>query len=275
LQQHLHDFDGAALRLETLVQRAPQLAQAWLTLATVRRVQGRYAASDAACAGLARAEGGLGLYAQACQAENDGLRGHFDRARERLQRLADTPGLDVATRAWLLGSLAELHERAGQVAASEAAWRAALRLQQDLYATIAYADFLVRQGRGAEALPSLEALPRSDAVLLRIAVAAGRSSERGSQAVREMRERLVLAQQRPQASAAHARELAMFALWVDKDAERALEWARRNVELQREPIDLLLWAEAAHAAGQRDALRQARALARQIGLRDARVDAIG
>src|SRR5262249_19012987 len=74
LQQYLHEFDASVRSLEALLAR-PGAAQpqAWLTLATVRRVQGRYADSDAACREVARA--GAELHARACQAENAALRG--------------------------------------------------------------------------------------------------------------------------------------------------------------------------------------------------------
>ena len=92
VQQYLHAFDTAAGNLERLLQREPLHAQALLTLATVRRVQGRYTPSDAACQMLQRA--GQSLYARACNAENRGLRGETDAARSDLQALLarlDTP----------------------------------------------------------------------------------------------------------------------------------------------------------------------------------------
>jgi len=124
LQQYLHEFDAAARLLEMLLRRQPRAPQAWLTLATVRRVQGRYAESDAACrelAGLA-----AGVYAAACQAENDALRGNTEVARSSLQRLIAAPRLPAQTHAWLLTTLAELEERALDSAAAQAAYRAAL-----------------------------------------------------------------------------------------------------------------------------------------------------
>src|SRR3990167_2185141 len=80
IEQHLHGFEAAVQHLELLLRRQPLHAQAWLTLATVRRVQGRYAQSDAACEGLLRS--GQTLHAQACHAENAGLRGETERDRK-------------------------------------------------------------------------------------------------------------------------------------------------------------------------------------------------
>ena len=58
--------------------------QAWLTLATVRRVQGRYADSDLACQQVAT--NGAALHAQACLAENAARAGMLERILHRLLR---------------------------------------------------------------------------------------------------------------------------------------------------------------------------------------------
>lgn len=266
--QYLHQFDTAAQLLEGLAQRQPAMAQAWLTLATIRRVQGRYADSDRACAGLTAA--GATLYAQACQAENDGLRGQFDSARGRFDQLLATR-LDGATRNWLLTSLAELEARAARPIEAERAYRAALSTQSDDYTRLSFTDFLMLQSRDAEALALLSGQPRSDAVLLRLAIAGQRTSAPAARNdVRELRERIAQANQRPGAGASHAREQAMFALWIEAQPARALELARANVKLQREAIDLLLLAQAAKASGQEAAQQEATLLSQTVGLKDAR-----
>nr|WP_316642469.1 hypothetical protein [uncultured Roseateles sp.] len=270
--QYLHLFDPAASLLDHLVQRQPAMAQAWLTLATIRRVQGRYTDSDRACAGLAKA--GAALYAQACQAENEGLRGQFDSARGHFNRLL-TARLDGSTRNWLLTSVAELEARAARPAQAEQAYRAALGAQSDDYTLLSFADFLMLQSRDTEALTLLKGQPRSDAVLLRLAVAGQRTAAPAARNdVSELRERIAQANQRPGAGASHAREQAMFALWIDAQPARALELARANVKLQREAIDLLLLAQAAKASGQGDALRDAANLSQTVGLKDARLEAL-
>lgn len=271
LQQHLHDFDGSSALLEQLVQRAPGHAQAWLTLATVRRVQGRYAASDAACKALL--DSGAALHGRACQAENLALRGEFDAARRRFDALLAIPDLTPPTRAWLFTSVAEMETRAGRARAAEAAFRAALAAEPDEYARLAYADFLLANNRAAEVPALLREAARSDPVLLRLAQAATARRAPDASAA-ELRARIAQAGIRPQAQATHAREQALFALDVERDPQRALALAQVNVKHQREPIDLLLLARAARAARDEAALQQAAALGRRIGLRDARLDAL-
>jgi tetratricopeptide (TPR) repeat protein len=274
LQQYLHEFDAAAMSLQRLLARpgAPR-PQAGLTLATVRRVQGRYADSDAACQGVAAA--GAALHASACLAENAALRGELAQARVVFERLLGGSRNPPATQAWLTTSLAELEQRAGRAGAAEAAFKAALRLDPDAYTALAYADFLIEQKRPAEALVALKREPRSDAVLLRLAIA-GTAARADSAAadVAEMRERIALANQRPDAKVFHGREQAMFALAVDRDAPRALELARGNVVQQREPLDLLVFAQAARASGRAEAIAEVKRLARSQGLVDRRTEGL-
>jgi Tfp pilus assembly protein PilF len=270
-EQHLHDFAPALERLQSLVARDPLQAQAWLMLATLHRLQGRYAGSDVACTGVARA--GATLHAAACHAENDALRGRHDEARASLQRSRDA-ARDPATQSWLLTTLAELELRAGRGDAAEAAFRAALRAQpDDAYAALALADLLIDRGQPGHARRAVQGQPDSDAVLLRIA-AADPADAAGREAADELRRRFAQADLRPGAAAPHARERAMFALLVERNAAAAVRHARTNVQAQREPLDLLLLARSARAAGDAQALAQARSLVQETGLEDHRLASI-
>lgn len=273
LEQYLHQFDAAADKLERLLMRDPKRAQAWLTLATIRRVQGRYDASDVACRQLLALN--AAPYGAACLAENDGLRGRTASARAAFNHLLATPRLGTDTRNWLATSLAELEERAGRVDAAHAAWTAALQARATPYTVLAYADFLIFHERHAEALALLKDQPNNDGVLLRQAIAGVRSGAPGSDVqARAMRERISAANLRPGTQTFHGREQAMFALWVDKQPQRAFELARANLRQQREPIDLLIMAQAARALGLEPALREAGRLRQEVGLHDQRIEAL-
>ncbi|MEO7009133.1 MAG: hypothetical protein ABI156_08305 [Caldimonas sp.] len=275
LQQYLHEFDASVRTLELLLARpaTPGRAQAWLTLATVRRVQGRYAESDRACGRVAHA--GAALHSGACLAENAALRGETDVARRMLGTLLSQPGLPAATQAWLLTTVAELEQRDGRATAADAAFRAVLRLDPDPYARVDYADFLIEQHRPLEALDLLQGQTRTDVVLLRLAIAGAQARTPGAaRDAAEMRERIALADERPEARTFHGREQAMFALQVERDPARALELARGDVLRQREPLDLLVLAQAARANGEPAAIAEARELRKSIGLHDRRLDAL-
>lgn len=279
--QFLHDFDGAEATLRKALARDRNHAQAWITLATILRVRGRYADSDAACNAVARA--GQNFHALACLAENAGLRGDHAGARERLHALLLQPAAQgpaqAATRQWLLTTIAEIEELAGRPDAAEQAYRQALAAERSGYALLAYADFLLGRDRAREAETLLVDQPRSDAVLLRLAIAARRLAEAKGQPVPaadadELRARFAAAALRPGGTGGHAREQSLFALELQRDPRSALQLARSNVSLQREPIDLLLLARAAAAAKDEAARREMAALVRSMGLRDARIDAL-
>jgi hypothetical protein len=284
--QFLHDFDGAEATLKIVLAKDPVNAQAWLTVATIDRVRGRYDSSDAACRELDRI--GRSLYASACLAENAGLRGNGPAALATLQGLLDNPVLQTsqqaATRQWLLTTIAEVQELSGHAALADAAYRRALEAQREGYDVIAYSDFLLAQSRPAEALALLGPEPRSDAVLLRLAIAGRRlgGQRKATPAqlaatqtdVDELGQRFESAGQRPGATALHAREHALFALDVRDDPRAALELARLDLTLQREPIDYLLMARAAVATHDEQAQRELRMLMRETGFHDARIDAL-
>jgi tetratricopeptide (TPR) repeat protein len=274
LQQYLHEFDASIASLQRLLARpGPARPQALLTLATVQRVQGRYADSDASCQRLARV--GAALHANACLAENAALRGDTARARQTLTGLLAVGRHPPQTRSWLTTSLAELEQRAGNAAAADAAFRAALVLDPDPYATLAYADFLIEQKRAPQALALLKTQVRSDAVLLRLAISGtqtGAASAAGDAA--EMRSRIALANERPDARVFHGREQAIFSLAVEHDAPAALALARANAAHQREPLDLLVLAQAARACGQAQALQEVQRLVAETGLVDQRIQAL-
>ncbi|WP_176579657.1 hypothetical protein [Azohydromonas lata] len=273
VEQYLHDFEGAARRLQALLARDPQQPQALLTLATLRRVQGRLTESDAACQALA-ATRAAPLHARACQAENDGLRGHFDQARASFEALLLEAGGDASLRGWLLTSLGELQARAGEAAQAEQSLRAALQAQPDGYTALALSDLLLAQGRGAEVPALLRHEPRSEGVLLRLAAAESASADGEGPAGTELRERLAQAALRPGASLLDARERALFELDVRRAPHAALAAARDNVTRQREPLDLLLLARAARATGDTAAMAQTHALLAQVGLRDRRIEKV-
>lgn len=271
LHQHLHDFEGAAAELEAVLQTEPRQAQALLTLATVRRVQGRYADSDSACDRLTAA--GQPDYAKACRAENQALRGQVDPARRTLLALAASRPGNAGWAAWTRTTLGELELRAGRLDEAVGHLRQALAAEPDPYARLVLADALLDQQRAAEAHALMAGAGDSDAVLLRRAIAARRLGAPDAQALRELlAARYAQAALRPEAGETHARERARFALEVEADPQRAVELARRNLDTQREAIDVVLLARAARAARDDAALKEALALAQRIGLVDVRLE---
>lgn len=269
VQQGRHAFSDARQVLQAALRRDAGNAQGWLDLAALERLAGRYPAALQACEAVARA--GAALYAQACLWETASLQGRHDAARAGLQRLLDQAA-DPAQRGWLASLLAEHEERAGRDAQALAAYRLSLQASPDLYTRIALADLLLRTGQPAEVLEVLRVQPDTDAVLLRQALAMRQRGDTGWQTLRDgLRARAAELARRGDDADAHAREQALAALWLHDDAAAALVLARRNLALQREPIDWWLALQSAQRAGDDAAVRGLRQELQASGLVDRRL----
>jgi len=275
LAQYQHDFDGSRRMLEAVLAREPGNPQATLMLATIARVQGRYADSDQRCREVI-----VRIYQAACLAENMALRGEVDQGRKVVVGLLALPEVRAPSlRQWLTTTLAELEERAGNDEAADSAYRAALALGRDSYLSLDYVDFLIAHRRygEAEALLVKEPQPYGDGVLLRLAIVQkDAKAATAAKLAAELRERFDAAKERGDAISIHGRELARSMAEVNGDAKGAVVVARDNLRIQKEPADFLVMALAARAAGDRGALREVDAQARAIGLVDRRLrDIVG
>lgn len=267
VQQGRHEFDASRAILASVIARAPGHAQAWLTLASLERLSARYAESLDACDAIARA--GQAFYAAACRFETRSLQGQ--RAAQGLHALLDQTN-DNQQRSWLLSLLAESQERAGSDAAAADAYRRSLALGADLYTAIAYSDLLLRNGKSSLALRVLSGLPETDAVLLRRAAAWRRLGDpRWSGALALLKERKAELLRRGDDPELHGRELALAALWLEDDAVRALQLARRNLLLQREPLDWWVAVQSAREAKDTAASLEIAEAIRAAGLHDVRL----
>ena len=269
VQQGRHEFDASRKVLTAALARAPGHAQGWLNLAALERLSARYADALLACDAVARA--GQALYAAACRLETQSLQGRHQSAAQGLQALMAQTS-DTGQRSWLLSLLAESQERSGQGRAAADSYARSLALAPDLYTAIAYSDLLLRTGKASQALQALAALPETDAVLLRRAAAWRRLGEPRWTAERAvLKERAAELQRRGDDTALHGRELALTALWLDDDAPRALALARRNLLLQREPIDWWVALESARQAKDAAASAEIASVLREAGLHDMRL----
>lgn len=269
VQQGRHEFDAARSTLEASLRREPAQPQAWLTLATLERVAGRYPAALAACREVGRT--GAALYASACQLETVSLQGRFDQARAGLLALQERAG-DAPTRAWLLSLLAESEERAGRDAEAARHYQASLALAPDGYTALAHADLLLRLQQPAEALRALEGQPASDAVLLRRARAYQLTGDARWKALSaEAAQRFADLDARGEPLAPHGRERALAALWFEQAPAEGWRAAQANIALQKEPLDWWLALSSAQRAGESAELNALRVQLASAGLRDARL----
>jgi Tfp pilus assembly protein PilF len=249
IAQTEHRFDAARAELAALLERAPRSAQAWLALAALDTVQGRYADAKRSCTRLVLLQDPV--VAGACLAAVQTTTGEAAAAYRFLtETLARPQTLDAETSAWLATLAAETAEGLDLHEDAERHFRAALAAsepQPSIYLLTAYADFLLRRGRPAAVIELLDEAPPADSLWLRLALAEARTGRRAAERLVALRYRLELALRGDER--AHAREAAYFALYLDYDAPRALVLALDNWTVQREPIDARLVLEAAAAAG--------------------------
>jgi hypothetical protein len=252
--QYGHQFNEALTDLSAVTTAEPDNAEAWAWQAAIHMVRADYAAARQACEGLSPLASLL--TATACEAYVDSLTG---RATPAASELGDALGLadkdtPAEERVWALTRLAEIEERRGELAASEAAFHEALKLNvADVYLLSAYADFLLDRGRAADVLALLKDRGRADVLLLRLALAAKAANDpRAAPWANELSARFDAA--RARGDRTHEKEESRFALALRNDAARALSLARSNLEQeQREPADMRVLLEAALAARSREA----------------------
>ncbi len=250
LLQRVHHFDASLADLDRLLAENPRNGQAQLTRATILQVQGRFDEARQACSALR----GLvpAMYVLVCEAGVDGATGRLQPAFDALTTaFSRVPDADAGTRAWVLGTLAELAERAGRFTVAETHYRNALAADpDDQYLLAAYADFLLDRGRPREVMSLLADRGRADGLLLRLALASDSMKRADAAALAgQLRARFDAAALR--GDRVHLREEARYTLHLGRDPRAALALALDNWKVQKEPADLLILAEA--AAATRDA----------------------
>jgi len=265
--QYRHQFDAARELLQATLKLDARNAQAWLTLATLDMVQGRYATARKDCAQVMDTAG-LEL-GSACLGNVLAYTGQARQSLALLRQSAISGGrVSAAYQAWIDGLIAEAAERLGDWPLAEAHYRAALELlPHDNFLLVAYADFLLDRGRPGEVLPLLADHAQSDTAFLRLALAqAALHSLAAPRYAWMMAARFEALRQR--GSDYFGREEARFALQLQHDPQTSLEMAKRNWAVQRAPWDARVLLEAALAAHQPRAAQAVIAFIEQTRLED-------
>jgi tetratricopeptide (TPR) repeat protein len=271
--QYRHQFQDARARLQEVLHRDPKDPQALLTLATLDMVQGDYAAASRGCAQVATAAGyEFGI---ACSASVLSCVGRAQQGMTMLTLIEGTgASLTDTFKAWVEGLMAEGAERVGDWAQAETHYRQALsQTPQDNFLLVAYADFLLDRGRPQEVLTLLADHAQSDTAFLRLALAqSALHSPDLPRYVWIMSARFEALVQR--GSDYFGREQARFALQLQHDPQTALQLARQNWTVQREPWDTRILLESALAAHQPEAAAAALAFVARSKLQDPAIDAL-
>jgi tetratricopeptide (TPR) repeat protein len=243
--QYRHEFAGAIVILDSLLREDRRDADARLARASLRLTRGDFDAARSDCAHLAVLGGAHSTAGVACLAQALAGSGELQRARALLEAAPAPGAADAASRAYLLGTRAELAERAGDLSRAIADYQDALRLEpQDDAIRAALADALVERGDRATARRLL-AIEKPGLALLVRSVDLEGGDARHALAGRA-REWLELESAR--GDARHDRELALLEIAAGS-AHEALAAAQRNFRVQRELADVRALARAAVLAG--------------------------
>jgi len=249
--QYLHRFNDALVLLDRALAAQPENGQARLTKAAILEVQGRFEESRKACRPLAQSAGQL--IALTCLTSVNSLTGQLSASYAALRAVfLDDPRLPPGVRIWIREQLADMAQRSGDERAAEEHLLAALRVSaEDPYVKTDYADLLLREKRYAEVVRLLRGDEQQDNLLLRLAIAGTRlHNVEGKRWSDQFQARYEAA--RRDGDYTHLREQARFLLEVRGRPAEALALAKRNWQVQKEPADVRIYAEAAAASDARE-----------------------
>ena len=250
-RQYMHDFAGALQVLDQVLVTDPRNAQAHLSRANIRIVQGQSTLAEEDCRGLARAR--RADLAILCDTTAKALTAEAPMAFQRLERLVISRAIDPALKGYaqsLLGEIARFNEDA---AAARPMFEAALAASpDDLRTLMVLVDFDLADGRPQEALARLAAAPATDGIMVRqVEAHLALGDKTAADAIGAiLRGRFEEAD--ASGDTAHAREVARYWLLLG-ETERALTAASVNWTNQRELEDALLLIATAKAAGKPEA----------------------
>jgi len=260
LRQYRHAFPPALEDLARVIERDPANREAMFWRAALYLVGADYDRARAECARMEPVASRLTVLA--CKSAADSVTGGARAAYDALAALmAAEPPRDPEFRVWVVTRLGEMAQRSGDDARAERHFREALEGSKalgaaDPFVLAAYADLLLDLGRAREVLELLRGRERSDILLVRLALAQAATGDAGAAAsARALRDRFEDAARR--GDRLHLQEESRCLLALQKDPKRALEAARENWKTQREPRDARVLMEAALAAGDAAAARDA------------------
>ncbi len=249
-RQYQHDFHAAITLLDRAAEIAPQDVNILLTRATLEIVQGRLRTALRQCAALGRMRPDVGLL---CQATALMPTARAPQVQDRLEQVLAQPGLlDPSLQGWTRGLIAEISALQGDDATAKVQFEQVLAENPDsLRERLLLADLFLRGGEASKVAPLLATAPDSDGVLIRrvrAARALGSDDTAAAEALAAMVRRNA-----ELGLDAHAREDAMYYLYVVEDPALAFDRALANWAIQHEIEDAQLLLDAAEAAGRPEA----------------------
>ncbi len=253
LFQSTHQFGKSLKDLDAALKLDPNNGQAWVTRATILQVQGEYAQALKSCEhlyALAPPLITLTCVANVRNLSGDARQSYQDLKLGYQQEPDKNPGIQV----WVLTLLAEMAVRLGDTVAADSTFVQAIKIEKpDSYLLGTYSDFLLDQNRPQEVINLLKNKTNNDALLLRYAEALKNAhSDQAKFQIQSLQQRFAAAMLR--ADTVHQREQSRFELRLMNNPAKALEIAKQNWLVQKEPADARVYLEAAVAANNKNAV---------------------
>lgn len=249
--QHEHQFKEALSHLDAALIKDPSNAQAWLLRAQINLVIADYdTARDNCNVLITLVQPAVGIN---CLAQVDGLTGNAQKSLELVENLLkESRDLSRQDYAELFTSAAGFAQRLGKVEDATRYYQTALQISPDQpYVLVHYAQLLLEQSRYHDVIDLFahqehSALPDEQKILYTRALFLSddpQHIERAEILKRSLENSFESAFKRQEGLPNKA--YAQFTLYLSNEPALALEAARANWSLQKEPSDTLLLALAA------------------------------
>lgn len=268
LHEKEHLYDTALADLRKLLEQQPQDPQAWIEVANILRVQGKYDEAWQACDALSKFGGDVPT--ALCRIPLQAVTGQAAAAKESLKRILPLAKSKFpSTVQWLLTMQTKIAYALGDIDQAERYFKDGLANNpQDQYLLRDYADFLLDQNRNDEAFELLREHIKDNGILLRAAIAAKRVGE--NQLAKNWTSQLAtrFEEIRLRGGIPHGRFEARYELELHDDPQRALVVALDNWQKQKETRDTRNVLEAAIASGDTQAAKPVVAFLAEHGTED-------
>jgi tetratricopeptide (TPR) repeat protein len=268
LKERNHQYDEALADLRLLVEQQPQDVQAWIELANIYRVQGKYAEALQACD---RLEGFAGATPTImARVPIQAVTGKAEEAYASLSNVLPMVRENYPSAVqWIVTMQAEIARALGHDREAELHYVDGLASDPaDFYLLRSYGDYLLDHGREEEVLSLLREHVSDTGILLLAAIAARRGGTEVLAAEWTAQLKSRFEETRLRGDLPHGKFEARYELELMDDPPRALAIAEANWQQQKDPRDSRNFLEAAIAAKEPDRARPVLEFLEKSGTQD-------
>lgn len=251
--QYDHKFDQAILLLNKIITLRSGFESARLMRANILQLQAHYQDALKDCYSL------LGnsdpIVMMSCIAQIKGLIDEpkyvFKALSNLLKRDKNNPD---PTLIWSYDILAQLCLQFGDKESAYVYYEYALSIAENNSLILtSYADLLIADSKFKQVQIILNKKKSNFSLLVRLAIAENKMQSASTSYREELKSRIMI--MHSMSDDTHAREIALYYLYIQQQADKALHYASRNWSAQKELIDARLLLESAIAANKKHAAR--------------------